>query len=416
MRSFLSAAALAFFALSSVGQAEEFKWAWEEGSGDGIWNFSETNWNFISANPSANLGVSHDAYEGQTSLHLQYLNQDQTNDGTYVQAFGYVLIPSSSARDGSDPTSNDDYRRSKDLSSYETLQFYIKGNDAANTSAVSVWLRSSNGHGSAFVPLKNYVTVNGLWQKVEIPVSAFLAGVTNPNTFQIQNVLELGFYVSQDYRNAPFDFHVDNVSFFKATVPGGGGEGMPQLRKWWLEDANQNGAYNYSTSFFYGGSALNVANEYGDLVSANVLTGPYGNVAVPAVDLRFHHVPGGYVEANLTSSLDNSGHEPTSFEDRDAGKAIASSGATLRFSAPTVPAEVKVKLVDAQGNSSNAVFINNYSSNYGRYLFAVSIPTEAFAKEGFDFNNVKSVTFFLDGGRAGGDYNLSVLGLVFTRP
>src|SRR4051812_44857831 len=98
---------------------------------------------------------------------------------------------------------------------------------------------------------------------------------------------------------------------------------VPAIRYWWTEDANKNGEYNYSTTAMSGGSTLNVANQYGDVVIADYMTGPFGNTPIPAINMNFHHDGTGYAEANLTTSVANDGHEPLDFADRDAGKAIA---------------------------------------------------------------------------------------------
>ncbi len=56
-----------------------------------------------------------------------------------------------------------------------------------------------------------------------------------------------------------------------------GGSSRPDLRYWWEEDANQKGEYNYSSTGMYGGSAVNVANQWGDAFAGFILTGPYGD-------------------------------------------------------------------------------------------------------------------------------------------
>lgn len=106
------------------------------------------------------------------------------------------------------------------------------------------------------VPLKNYVTVNGNWQKVSIPVKAFQFIPANPNGFQLDRVHSVGFYVDQNNGNSPFEIKVDNISFIKSgTTP------PPSTRLWWSEDANHNGVYNKK-------GALGALNKY-NLVQFN---------------------------------------------------------------------------------------------------------------------------------------------------
>ncbi|SMF30944.1 CIA30 family protein [Pseudobacteriovorax antillogorgiicola] len=390
-------------ASNGLATSDVLPWATDDLNYDGVWNYSESNWNFVSWNEWGNLPITHDAYEGSTAIHLQYLNEDLVTDNSYVQAFGFAKITSSREKLGHEPQSYEDYRAGKDLRRYKYLEFYIKGNYGANVSAFSVSLQSPNGHGSTKAKLKDFVSISHHWQKVRIPMSAFIPRVPNPDRFQLHNVYSVNFYVDQNDQNQPFEVIVDSIKFYKA----------PKMIPWWRADYNRNGEYNYSTTDMGDGSTINVANQWGDLVTSTTYTGPFGEVEAEVVQLSFHHNGYGFAKANLTSSAAMPGYEPTSFSDRDLGKKIPAYDYELRFLAPSVADEVLIKLVDADGNSSQALAIGDYRSNYGRYLFSYRIPVELFAKAGFDFNMVKSVTYFVDQRTPPGDYDLKLMNLEF---
>lgn len=407
MKKILVAAALGLFASNAMAD-EVMKWAWEDGNSDGAWNYSESNWNFETFS-WANIPTTGDAYQGSSALSFNYLNRDLDENGSHTQAFAFALIHSGNTAQGSEPNNPSERDAGKDLTQFTHLEFYIKGSEGINQSAAKVYLRSPNGHGSVQVNLRNYVNVNQGWQKVVIPLSDLRPQDSNPNYFQIFNVTAVGFYVDQNNANVPFNFKVDNVSFVKvgATTPVDGG-----TRRWWSEDADHNNEYNYSTTAMSGGSSLNVANQWGDVVISNYMTGPMGNSPIPSIDMNFQHNGSGYAEANLNTSATNNGHEPVDFADRDVGKYINGVSA-LRFAAPGIMEGVKVKLVDQNGNSSEAVSINQYRGSYGRYTFDFSIPVFAFNGSGFNYNAVKSVTFFVDGSTPAGNYPLKVINLRF---
>lgn len=190
----------------------------------------------------------------------------------------------------------------------------------------------------------------------------------------------------------------------------------PLTRLWWTDDANHNNEYNYSTTAMWGGSSLNVANQWGDVVISNYMTGPYGNSPFLSVDLHFVHNGTGYAEAALgTTQENNNGYEPLDFADRDAGKAI-NPASVLKFTSPGTRAGVFVKLVDANGRSSQAVSIDDYRGSYGRYTFDYTIPVSAFVTPDFDLNAVKNITYFVDDRTAAGEYPLHLLIIKFDHP
>lgn len=408
MKRIFAAACLSLFSTHALAQSE-LKWAHEDANGDNVFNYSVLNNNFESGNQWANIPMSTDRYEGQKSLYLNYLNKDTNENGTYIQAFGFALIPTSYQGVGLEPNSQDEYFAGKDLTSYSHLEFYIKGTAGANQSALHAWLRSPNGHGSVMLPLKNYVTIDGNWKKVSIPVSAFQFAQPNPNAFQLFNVHAVGFYVTQNNANVPFQIKVDAIRFLKS-----GTNPAPLTRLWWSEDPNRNGEYNWSTTSYNNGASVNIANQYGDVVIKNFMTGPYGTTAIPAVDMHFRSNAYGYAEANLTTSVQLNGVEPRDQADRDAGKAI-NLNSFLKFASPGTNPGVYVKLVDASGRSSKSVSINQYRSAYGRYTFDFNIPVSAFNIAGFNLNTVKSVSFFVDRSTPAGEYPVKLTYLKFDR-
>ncbi len=401
-------ASLALLLSSSAFAQTELKWAYEDANNDNVYNYSVLNNNFATTNQWANIPMSTDAYQGTKSLSLKYLNKDTNENGTFIQAFGFAIIPTSYAGIGQEPNSQDEYLAGKDLTSYNTLEFYVKGTDGANRSNLNVWLRSPNGHNSVMIPLKNYVAVNNTWKKVSIPVQSFQFAQPNPNTFQLFNVHAVGFYVNQDNNNVPFEIKVDNIRFLKnGTTP------APTTRLWWVKDANLNGEYNYSQTMMSQGATVSTVNQWGDVAIRNYMTGPFGNSPIPAVDMLFHSNAYGAAEAILTTSRQLSGVEPTDVADRDAGKAI-NPASTLKFAAPGINAGVYVKLVDTQGRWSKAVSINDFRGSYGRYTFDFNIPVSALiGAGGFDLNNIRSINFFVNRGTPAGDYALKVINLRF---
>ncbi len=401
-------ASLALLLSSSAFAQTELKWAFEDANNDNVYNYSVLNNNFETSNQWANIPMSTDAYQGSKSLLLKYLNKDTNENGTFIQAFGFAIIPTSYAGVGLEPNSQDEYLAGKDLTSYNTLEFYVKGTDGANRSNLNVWLRSPNGHNSVMIPLKNYVSVNNTWKKVTIPVNAFQFAQPNPNTFQLFNVHAVGFYVNQDSNNVPFEIKVDNIRFLK-----NGATPAPLTRLWWSKDANLNGEYNYSQTAMSLGATVSTVNQWGDVAIRNYMTGPMGNSPIPAIDMLFRSNAYGTAEAILTTSRQLGGVEPSDVADRDAGKAI-NRASSLKFAAPGINEGVYVRLVDTQGRWSRYVSINKYRGSYGRYTFDFSIPvSELTTGTDIDLSNIRSVNFFVNRMTPVGDYALKVINLRF---
>ncbi len=396
---------------SLIAQTDDLlKWAWEDQNADGVWNYSVTNWNFVSANEWDNFGMSTDAYAGETSMRFEYLNEDIDNGSSYTQAYGFATIPTAYGNTGFEPTHWDEYVAGKNLTEYTYIEFYIKGDIRANQAALEINMNSNNGHNSKAINLIEYVTINNEWQKVRIPVEEFIPDYNTVDRFQLFNVHTVNFHVDQYDYNVPFVIYVDNMSFVKEK-----GVSMPYTRVWWKRDANDNGEYNYSTTHMNGGSTINVSNQWGDAVIGSFLTGPYGQTEYKAIDVQFNHNGSGYAEASLTTAVSNTGDEPFNFYDRDAGKAVSNTATNLTFGAPSHGDGIKVKLLDKYGNISHSVSIETYRSSYGRYAFTYTIPTTVFDGTNLNWDNVVSVVFFVDNTVAAGNYEARIFDLTFKR-
>src|SRR5690349_430392 len=122
MKHWFAALAVSVF-VTTMAQASPLVWAAEDANGDGVWNYSVTNWNFQSANQWGNVPLSSDAYEGHSSLYFKYFNQDLDQDGSHTQAFGFALIATSNANNGTEPNSSQEYETGRDLRSYDAVEF-----------------------------------------------------------------------------------------------------------------------------------------------------------------------------------------------------------------------------------------------------------------------------------------------------
>ena len=189
-------------------------------------------------------------------------------------------------------------------------------------------------------------------------------------------------------------FYLDNIGFINGVEQG---VAMGTKRHWWLGDALTNGEYNFSTTAMANGSRINVANKWQDVVIGSFFTGPYGEYEVSAIDLQFSHNGSGYAEANLTTSVENTGVEPKGFVDRDFGKSVANLNTYLTFRGQ-VHGEpgLKVRLVDIWGNVSRAVAPSTYRLRNARYMASYYIPTYVFDTPGFNFHEVRAIQFFVD--------------------
>lgn len=186
-------------------------------------------------------------------------------------------------------------------------------------------------------------------------------------------------------------------------------------RLWWQGDQAPFGEYNYSETVDSGGSYVNKANEWGDLVIGTYLTGPSGRSESRAIDLQFSHNGSGLAMAKLTSSSNGNGQEPSGFNDRDAPKYIPAKNVDLHFAAYCPNCQsLKIQLEDTRGNVSQSISIDDYISPYGRYALSYVIPVEDFqSSSNFRLDHLRSVNIFIDEAIPSGHYQMGIVHMGF---
>jgi hypothetical protein len=163
--------------------------------------------------------------------------------------------------------------------------------------------------------------------------------------------------------------------------------------------------WNWSTTVSSGGSTIRGGNQYNDI--------PVSSQTV--LELLFTHNGTGLAAGNITSSANGEGVPPSSQADRDAGKPVDRDG-RLSFHFYSTSSDVRLKLIDAWGNSSTDVRTGDYEDHCFFNDCMVDVPLSALATPAFDFSRVQSVTLFVDGRVPAGDYFTQVSNVVFRTP
>jgi glucosylceramidase len=180
-----------------------FKWAFEDANGSGTWNWSITwsgNGSSIEVGSYNDLpGSTAQKYAGASSIKFHF-----THAGGAGNAGGSITTKPDGT--GVEPTSQAERDAGKNLSSYNYLRFYIKGD---SNSQARIKIRDTSDSETAGVELTGYVTPSSTWQVVTIPLSAF--NWTNVNKASIK---ELKFLIeSNTYSAGSWTFYLDNIEF-----------------------------------------------------------------------------------------------------------------------------------------------------------------------------------------------------------
>jgi hypothetical protein len=366
----------------------ERRWAYEDRNGDGAWNWSYTAWDpgtsLEVGNQWNDIAVTNDeAFAGTSSLKFAVSRQD----GGYINAY----LTTSSDGSGLEANGWDDREAPKDISGYDALRFYVKGD--ALTHATIDLIETSNRNANP-VELTDYVSNinNTTWQEVRIPLDDLRAASSD-----FTQIREIWIRVQHNHPSADYTFSLDNIRFVA-------GSDAP-ARNWAVSDPNQNGVWNWSTTFSSGGSTLEVGNEWGDIIFVN------GELV-----FNISHNGTGTAGGNITTGYGAGGVEPASGAERDAGKAVNPEGALtfqVAFNPPNFPTPL-IRLVDAAGRQSAPVLASLYYTACGAAACSASIPTALFATPDFDFAAVKSVTPFVDGTVTAGTYAFRLSNLAFS--
>ena len=395
-------------------EVAEFKWAYEETNVipslnlNGAWNYSWSRWDegsvYIPANDWHDLKTSlTEAYQGQSSLEVRY----EHRHGGYIDLY----LSTHPNGQGVEPSSFYERDLPKDLSAYNTLRFFIKTGDQGYFNGdITLDLIETPFRNANPVKLSDYLFDWALddWTEVRIPLADLTAA-----TSDLRRIKEIWIRFNDNASPSSGVFYLDNIGFINVVEQG---VAMEAKRHWWLSDTLGNGEYNYSTTAMADGSRINVANQWQDVVIGSFFTGPYGEYEVSAIDLQFSHNGSGYAAANLTTSVENTGVEPTGFVDRDFGKSVANLNTYLTFRGQ-VHGELglKVRLVDIWGHVSKAVAPSTYRLRYARYMASYYIPTYVFDTPGFNFHEVKAIQFFVDQEVPAGEIGYKIFGLQFAR-
>jgi hypothetical protein len=317
------------------------------------------------------------AYEGQSSLKFSVFH----TQGGYVNAY----LTTSADGSGLEATNWEDRQAAKDISGFEALRFFIKGDaiTQATIDLIEVTDRNANP-----VELTDYVSGinNSSWQEVRIPLADLKAA-----TSDFTQIREIWIRVNNSHPWDNFTFYIDNIGFV------GGEQQDVGDRPWAQSDPNNNGEWNWSTTFGEGGSSIAGANQWGDL--------PFTS---GEFSFHFTHNGSGTAGGNITSGYSAAGVEPNSQAERDAGKAVNANGALTfgMYFNPTTFIAPKIRLTDEAGHVSNSVSTTGHYLGCGRTGCSVFMPMAEFATPEFNFAKVVSVTPYIDSTHVAGDYTI----------
>lgn len=356
------------------------KWAYEDGNGDGVWNWSYTSDSFASTNQWGDIPLSsEEMFEGETSLKFHYISNNPESPRAEAHVTTGYGDNGVEARDEAEKYA------SKDLSAYRYLLFYIKG-DAH--SVVKVSLQDPNGHSAT-----NELLVSDFgritpydWHLIRIPLHKF----SYQHDFTSYSVYSVNFVVPPGETTEDFTFYIDNLGFQEF-------ETNPDWVNWFTFDSNNDGALNYGSIENYNGSNINGTEKWNDIPGNERYIGPPPSSFhdVDVLSFFITHEENGSAYAHITTGQNNKGLEARSHEEANAGRYV-SYDRNLTFTLFGWSAGAKIKLVDKWGNSSTPVTIEDYQSSYGRYGYAVNIPCWAFFEERLDIRNIVSITVFVD--------------------
>jgi hypothetical protein len=131
--------------------------------------------------------------------------------------------------------------------------------------------------------------------------------------------------------------------------------------------------------------------------------------------LHFTHNGSGSATALIPTQAENNGSEPLSLAEARLGKAVNDPDYELRFDFWNSSQDAKVALVDAAGNTSQAVTIRKYISCH-RYGCGAKIPISALAFASSEsLKTVTDVKFFVDSTVPAMDFEFEITALRFSK-
>ncbi len=165
-------------------------------------------------------------------------------------------------------------------------------------------------------------------------------------------------------------------------------EKLPFEFKWICEDANKDGAWNYSYS--------NAGNSSYNFLTAN----SWGNIQITTekayegtASLKFYlnHVAAGYATASLPTNVRGDGSEPKDNSEATLGKDL-SKAKYLRFCIQgSTTTRFFISLVTQSGSATPEVILGNYSQTIGWSWQEVKIPMADLYSAAIDFSKISIV-------------------------
>jgi len=164
-----------------------------------------------------------------------------------------------------------------------------------------------------------------------------------------------------------------------------------QAFHWNTGDINSDGARNYAHTWSTNGSTLGAANAWGDL--------PYAVIDGKSV-LKFQvtHNGTGSAGAHITAHT-QSGLEPTSWDQANAGKNLSSFNYLRLLVKGSPSSKLTLSVKDAWGNYTNDVSLDNLTPFDSSSWRPVLIPKKLLsnASGNVDWNNIRFVSLFVNG-------------------
>ena len=180
-----------------------FKWAFDDANASGTWNWSST-WNgggtTLVVGPYNDLACSTtEKYAGTSSVMFNF---------NHVGGGGYAggSITTKPGGTGVEPTSQAERDAGKDVSTFNKLEFYIKGD---TTSKARIKIRDTSGNETTPIELTSVVTPSSTWQLVSIPYTSINWGSVNK-----ASITEVKLLIDPNtYASGTWTFYIDNIQF-----------------------------------------------------------------------------------------------------------------------------------------------------------------------------------------------------------
>lgn len=366
-------------------------WILEDPTPKDGWDFSKT-WQsefdrIGTAGEYNNLLVSRNKkYKGDTSLQISI---NHKKDG-----YCGVWIPTGVNNQGVPPQSLMEVNQDKDISSCDTLEFYIKGVGKSETKNIKIEITDANSITTDKIYLVDYITPAKKWQKVQVPLSDFRFN----KGFNKKQVRGLSFLIEQNDPPGKYILFIDNLRFISL------GKGIKKRFKIIYEDTSaQDGAWNYSGSWEGNGSIIEKSSHYDNMpISVKEKYQGYNC-------FKFHvtQKPGGYAGCYLSVDSEGKGIPPKDWDEYNTPKDISSFNAMQLWVKGMGNANAKIEFTDTDKNASDKINLLEFSMIDNKWK-KIKIPFKSINWQNFNKKKFKEIKLMIDDDHPEGEFTLYI--------